>query len=99
MERRDVIKLMIASAVAPAFIVQGLMKVKPIRQATKMETGFYAGFRWYESDQVSFLGENSEPRPHILVENPNSFKTMSALYINHDPHKIIRGFHVSSIGS
>lgn len=30
MQRRDVIKLMIASAIAPVFVAKGLMKVKPI---------------------------------------------------------------------
>lgn len=45
MERRNVIKLMIASAIAPAFVAQGLMKVKPIILPSEFTVAMVNNFR------------------------------------------------------
>ena len=45
MNRRESIKLIIASAIAPAFVAKGLMKVKPIIMPTKTEIIEYGGIK------------------------------------------------------
>lgn len=69
MDRRNSIKLILASAIAPAFIAQGLMKIKPV--ATIGEIGFYHGFRFFDGDSKCLLAKKmfAESQKRLFWDN------------------------------